>query len=171
MKIKNIILMFGPVFLTPLGVSAQPVCPVCTVAVCAGLGLARWLKIDDTITGLWIAGLLIAVVGWTVKFFEKKNWRFQGRSMIIALFFYLSVLIPLYLTKMIGDPLHRLWGVDKLIIGVLVGSIGFALSLWLHGWLKRKNNGKVYFPYQKVIIPVGALLILSLIFYLITKYC
>ena len=36
---------------------AHAVCPVCTVAVGAGLGLAEWLGIDDSISGLWIGAL------------------------------------------------------------------------------------------------------------------
>ncbi|MCX6790609.1 MAG: hypothetical protein NTV62_00235 [Candidatus Gribaldobacteria bacterium] len=171
MKSQIKLLVFSSAILAPLSVLAQPVCPVCTVAVCAGLGLARWLKIDDTITGLWVAGLLIAVVGWTVKFLEKRKWNFPYRTFVTAVVLYLSVFIPLYLTKMVGDPLHQLWGIDKLILGVLVGSLGFGLSLLLHQALKKKNNDKVYFPYQKVIIPVSALLILSVAFYFVTKYC
>ena len=170
MKIKIKFLALLASILAPLGVLANPVCLVCTVAVGTGLGLTRWLKIDDTISGLWIAGLLIAIVGWTVKFLEKKKWRFQYRTIIVVLALYLSVFIPLYLTKIVGDPLHRFWGIDKLVLGVLVGSLGFSLSLWLHQVLKKKNSDKVYFPYQRVIIPVGALLILSLAFYFITKY-
>jgi len=30
------------------------VCPVCTVAAGAGVGLSRWLGIDDIIIGLWV---------------------------------------------------------------------------------------------------------------------
>lgn len=37
-----------------LTAKAQAVCPVCTVAVGTGVGLSRWLGVDDTITGLWL---------------------------------------------------------------------------------------------------------------------
>lgn len=158
--------------LLPAGLAqAQPVCPVCTVAVFTGLGLARWFKIDDTITGVWVAGLIIAVIVWTVNFMDKKNWRFKGRSLVVASFYYLSVIIPLYIANMIGDPLNKFCGIDKLIFGISCGSIIFVFALWLHTYLKRKNNGKSYFPYQKVVLPVGSLIILSFVLYLLIRYC
>lgn len=36
-------------------------CPVCTVAIGVGVGLCRYLGIDDLITGLWIGALLLAL--------------------------------------------------------------------------------------------------------------
>ncbi len=36
--------------------SAQAICPICTIAVGAGVGFSRYLGIDDTIAGLWIGG-------------------------------------------------------------------------------------------------------------------
>lgn len=159
------------VSLAPLQALAQPVCPVCTVAVCTGLGLARWLKIDDTITGLWLAGLIIAFVGWTVDFCRKKKWSFPGLTITAVLFFYLSAILPLYWLKIVGDPLHKLFGMDKLVLGIAIGSVFFVFSLWLHSWLKKRNNDKVFFPYQKVVIPVGVLLVLSLVVYFVVKWC
>ena len=57
-------------------------CPVCTVAVGAGLGLARWLRIDDTISGLWIGGLTISMIMWTLSWLAKKNINFKGKKII-----------------------------------------------------------------------------------------
>jgi len=38
-----------------------------------------------------------------------------------------------------------------------------------YNYLKRRNNGHAYFPFQKVVMPVGSLAILSMIFYFVTK--
>jgi len=35
---------------------------------------------------------------------------------------------PLYLSKMIGIPLNTIWGIDKVLLGIAVGSVLF-LSL------------------------------------------
>ena len=47
-------------------------CPVCAVAVGFGLGLSRWLKIDDAISGLWIGALIVSLsfilAKWTRKY-------------------------------------------------------------------------------------------------------
>ena len=57
-------------------VSAQ-VCPVCVVAIGAGLGFSRWLGIDDLVSSVWIGAFLIAIISWTLSFMKKKKWDFQ----------------------------------------------------------------------------------------------
>jgi hypothetical protein len=37
--------------------TASAICPLCTIAVGAGVGLSRWIGVDDAVTGLWIGGL------------------------------------------------------------------------------------------------------------------
>jgi len=51
------------------------VCPICTVAVGAGLGISRWLGIDDSVTGLWIGGLILSSGLWLADWIGKKGWR------------------------------------------------------------------------------------------------
>jgi len=147
---------------------AKAVCPVCTVAVVAGIGLSRWLKVDDTISGVWLGGLLVSLTFWTDGFLEKKKVRFWGRWFWLALGYYLITILPLYFTGLVGHIFNRLWGMDKLILGLVAGSFGFLFGVWFHFFLKRKNNGRVYFPFQKVVLPLIPLLILSLFFYLLT---
>jgi len=61
---------------------ALAVCPICTVVIGAGVGLSRWLGIDDTISGLWIGGLIISMIVWTINWLGKKNIRFKGRNIL-----------------------------------------------------------------------------------------
>jgi len=65
----------------------------------------------------------------------------------------------------IGAPCNHLWGLDKIVWGAIIGSAVFLISYGFHLWLKRKNHNKVFFPFQKVIIPVIFLLVASLILY------
>ena len=51
-----------------------------------------------------------------------------------------------------------------------IGTIGFIIAVLFNEYLKKKNSGRVYFPFQKVVIPVGLLAILSLALYLIYTY-
>ncbi|MFA5023988.1 MAG: hypothetical protein WC523_03490 [Patescibacteria group bacterium] len=151
---------------------AKAICPVCIVAVGAGLGLSEYLGIDNTIAGVWIGGLLVAVSAWTVAWFNKKNWTFGNkdlRDILVYILFYVLTIWPLFAKNLIGHPYSRLWGVDKLILGVIFGSIGFALAVLWYNNLKKKNNGHAWFPFQKVVWPLSALLILSLIFYFLTR--
>ena len=145
--------------------SALAVCPVCVVAVSTGIGLCRWLGIDDTISGLWIGGLIISITIWTLDWLKKKNIKFAFPEATVSIAYYVLVVLPLYFMGIMGHPLNKVLGIDKILFGIICGSLVFLFSVWLHNYLKAKNNGKSYFPYQKVVIPVALLLALSLFFY------
>ena len=145
------------------------VCPVCTVAVGAGVGLSRWLGIDDTVTGLWVGGFLISSSLWLDSYLENKKIGFPIRTFILVLIFYLVTILPLYFTGIIGHPYNKIWGIDKLIVGISIGSALFLASIFLDKYLRAKNGGKVLFYYQRVILPVALLILGSGVFYFLTK--
>jgi len=159
----KIITIIGLLFAFP----AKAVCPVCTVTVCAGVGLSRWLGIDDSISGLWIGGLIVSVIIWTLDWFKKKKYNFKLCGFITTFFYYLIVIIPLYWKEIAGHPQNKFWGIDKILFGIGTGTLLFLTGFWLNNLLKKKNQGKAYFPFQKVILPVGFLIIASIIFHLI----
>jgi hypothetical protein len=162
---KIFFLLAGLLFIT----SSQAICPICTIAVGAGIGLAQWLGIDDTITGLWVGGFTVSISIWTITWLSKKNIRFLGRKPLIFICYYALVLIPLYMKKIIGHPLNTLWGYDKLLLGIIIGSIAFAAGAIIYQIMKKKNANHAYFPFQKVLMPLAPLIILSIIFCFITR--
>lgn len=151
---------------------AKAVCPVCVVAVGAGLGLSRYLGIDDTITGLWIGALTVSMIAWTINWFKpklKNQKNLPWWSLLTVTTYYAMIFWPLINKDLIGHPLNTLFGVDKVVLGLVTGSITFAaVSKW-YLIMKKNNNNHAYFPFQKVVMPVVALGILSLLFYLLTK--
>lgn len=149
--------------------SAFAVCPVCTFAVGAGVGLAQYFGIDDTITGIWIGGLVISLISWTIQWCDNKNLRFYGRKISIAIVYYCGIIVPLYVHGMMGHALNKMWGMDKILLGIIMGSVVFFSGVVTSDQLKKKNKNKVYFPFQKVVIPVWLLSILSMVFYYLTK--
>jgi hypothetical protein len=153
-----------------LAPAAQAICPICTIAVGAGVGLAQWLGIDDAITGLWIGGLTVSLIIWTLNWFDKKKIDFIARTVVTIFGYYILIIVPLFYSKIIGHPFNKLWGMDKLLVGIFFGSLIFYLANGWYDYLKKKNNNRPYFPFQKVVMPVSSLLILSLVFYFITKY-
>ena len=165
---KKIVLLLAGLIFFPL-FSVQAFCPVCVVAVGAGLELSNYLGIDDTVTGLWVGALLIAISAWTLDWLKKKKVTFKGETLAVYAGYYLLTIIPLYFAGLMGQAYHSFWGVDKLLLGIIFGSLVFYFGGMWHSRLKRKNNDKVHFPFQKVIVPVGLLLILSVIFYYLTK--
>lgn len=149
--------------------AAKAVCPVCVVAVGAGVGLCRWLGVDDAISGLWIGAVIMALVLWTIFRLKKKNKNFMYSAAAVSLLYYGLVIWPLYGMGIMGHPQNQVFGVDKLLFGMIIGTFVFILGHWLDVYFKTKNQGKVYFYYQKVIIPVVLLLVASFIFYFIIK--
>jgi len=168
-KTKQLILSITTLVGVFFAQAALAICPVCTVATTAGVGLARWLKIDDSVTGIWIGALTITMVAWTIEWLKKKEIDFTGMGTIIFAIFYFLVIWPLRSFEIIGNQYNTLWGFDKLILGITVGTIFFYLSEELHRRLMKKNDNKPYFPYQRVILPVGILLTLTVVFYFFTK--
>ena len=167
-------------FLASLGLLAlsspiYAVCPVCTIAVGAGLGLSRFLGIDDTISGVWVGGLILSTSLWTISWLEKKNFKIFSKlnkkllAYLTIIFMYSLVLIPLWPTGIIGHPFNTTLGIDKLLFGTLAGSVFFLLGLWADKKV-RQIKGRQLFAFQKVTFPVVSLLIISLVIYFYGGY-
>ena len=146
---------------------AMAVCPVCTVAVCVGLGLSRWLGIDDLISGVWVGGLIVSLIIWSLGWLNKKQIKFKLSWLVVSVIFYCITIIPLYFSGIMGHHLNKFYGIDRLLFGIIFGSLAFLLSFWLNNFLKKINQGKVFFPFQKVALPILFLSIASLIFYFV----
>jgi hypothetical protein len=145
-------------------------CPVCTVTVIAGLGLSRILGIDDLITAIWIGGFILSLsfitINWIAKKWPKFNSKYYFLPTIILM--YLFVLIPFILNHTIGIIRNTIFGIDKIIFGIVTGSLVFLIGVWADKF-QRKKFKKIFFPFQKVVFPVLSLIIISLIFFFLIK--
>ena len=146
-------------------------CPICTVAVVAGLGISRLLGIDDVITAIWIGGFILSfsfvTIDWINKKWPKINLSYYYYPTFVLM--YLFVLIPFKLNHTIGILRNTLWGIDKIILGITIGSVVFLIGAWADKF-QRKKFKKIFFPFQKVVFPILALLISSVIFWLVTRH-
>lgn len=147
---------------------SQAFCPICTVAVGAGLGLSRYLKIDDSISGIWVGAVLMSGSLWFAGYLKKKKMDTLW-SIVFAVLLYATTLVPLYYYDIIGHPKNQIFGIDKLIFGAIIGTVIFPFTEMVHKNLKRSNGGKSYFPLQSTVIPVVILFLASLIMYIIIK--
>ncbi len=145
---------------------AHAVCPVCTVAVGAGLGLSRWLGIDDAVSSIWIGGLILSSSFWLIDWIGKKKNKTltPNHQLLITILMYALVLVPLWYSKIIGHPLNTILGIDKIIFGTGLGSVMFLFGVWLDKRV-RKVYGKQLFKFQKVVFPLLSLVLTSLIVY------
>lgn len=146
-------------------VLANPACAVCTVAIGAGLDVARRFGVADSIVGLW-AGAFLALLGyWTLKFMDKRKWHFWGRDVLVMLM-SVAMIGFVYLGVVDYNPVS-VCGVlvmDPVLFGTVCGAIIFILTSKLYQWMKNKNGGHAHFPFEKVVLPVVALVLVSLLF-------
>lgn len=144
---------------------ANPACAVCTVAVGASLEIARYYGVDDCVVGVW-AGALLALLGyWLILWFQKKNWNFWGRDFVLMAvsvgsigFMYISQ-IP-YTPKVIWHIFY----LDPLLFSTVLGALTFIYVSKFYQWMKARNGGHAHFPFEKVVLPVAALAVLSVWF-------
>lgn len=64
----------------------------------------------------------------------------------------------------VGNPKNMFLNVDKLLFGSISGIIVLLIGLTIDRFIRRYTNGKALFLYQKVIIPVSLLIIMSILF-------
>lgn len=153
-------------------------CPLCVGGAAIGLSVARFFGIDDAITGVWLAALLGATSFWTEgKIRKKYNFPFL-RPLLYILIFGLTIGSVYSLNNwsisnlkfyLINTHAGNIFGVDKLTFGIVSGGVLFYLIDALDDFL-IKRNGKVYFPYQRIVVSLGSMLILSLGLYILINY-
>ncbi|VVB52549.1 Uncharacterised protein [uncultured archaeon] len=160
--------IFSFVFFFLAAPTASAVCPVCTVAIGGGVGILRVWGVDDLLTGIWVGGLLLSSSFWLVDWLRKKKHPFKHMYIITTALMYAIALLPLYYTGFIGRNVHsQILGIDRLLTGTAFGTAVFMAALVFDMYLRGINDGKVAFPYQKVILPVSFLAITTVIIYFI----
>jgi hypothetical protein len=113
---------------------------------------------------------LISMTVWLKEsYLQKKNKDFKFSFWTILISLFLITFIPLKFTNILGHSMNKIFGIDRLLFSSVVGTILVYSSVLINNWLKKGNKGKVYIPYQKVIIPIVLLLIFSFVFYY--KFC
>ena len=141
-------------------------CPVCIVTVGGGLLLAKKLGIDDLLVSIWLSGLNTAIAFFIAS---KAKQKLLSNPLYMSLFFYGLTMVYLITTKQVGHLRNTFMGVDKVVFGMTLGFIIFLLSVFTDKAIRYYNNKKVLFPYQKVVVPVGFLAIMTGIMFFLIK--
>ena len=153
--------------------TANAFCPVCTVAVGAGLEGARVLGVSDVITGLWAGGLMFSLAAWTSNYMYNHGVRIRIAYLLNYVIYY-GLLALIYFLP-VGHPTLRfgattMWGIDQFLLGTIVGSLVFWLGGKWYERIKARNGGHAWFPFQKVVWPIGAMAIATLVFWAIIEW-
>lgn len=160
-------------FLSMLFISAKamanPACPVCMVTIGTSLWVAEKLGLDKCVIGVW-SGALLAIVGYfLIRWFNKKNWRFPARDAVLMVLSVGSISM-MYLPQMPGgliyDPIIiGFLYIDSFLLSNIIGAVVFILGVHFYEWMKAKNGGHAHFPFEKVVVPVAMIALVSLLFY------
>ncbi len=143
-------------------------CPVCTVGVAAGLGLSRWLKVDDAISGLWIGALILALAIWFWRWlYQKKAQKPFSALLLLVVAFWLLTFLPLNYAGIL-ENCRPLWGMNRLILSSIIGVLVALLGILLDKDIRTGKKGKAAFPYQKVVLPLTLLFLASLMMALVS---
>lgn len=167
------------VFLIIPGVLAH--CPLCTAAAGAGVAVARFYGVDDSIVGLLLGAVIVSSALWFGKWMKKKDYGIKIPGFILVIASFLIFAVPFYYAGLITNfdmvksmPEHHsmlglgVFGIDKLLFGMILGSLViwgvFSFSDHI-----TKKRGKRLLDYQGLIFMLAVLVIFSGILYLIIK--
>ncbi|MDP3026242.1 MAG: hypothetical protein Q8N63_00930 [Nanoarchaeota archaeon] len=155
-------------------------CPLCAAAAGAGIGIARWAGVDDSIVGLFLGAFIVSLGLWFNNMLKKRKVNIPIQKILLIFASFLLTIIPLYLAGIIKNFAivkslpelsmlgFEVFGIDKLLFGTIIGVIFVGFSFSLSDYIK-KLNGKVLFHYQGILFMIFTLLILTEVFWLITK--
>lgn len=147
---------------------AMAVCPVCTVAVGAGLEGMRLLGVDDVITGIWAGALTLSLFMWTAGWLKKRGVTNIWLQIVLPFVVYYGLLAAVYALPGVTFGATTLWGIDRFLLGIIVGTVAFYLGARWYAKIKRDNGGHAKFAFQKVVVPLSFLIVVSIVFWLIT---
>lgn len=154
--------------LQPKMVSAfVPACPVCVIAIGSGLGISRALGVDDALVGIWLGALILALASYTAGWIKKKWPNFALADLVAYGGFYLLTLPFFFIFGLFGQGWSA-WLESHLLIGMMIGTLVLLMGLGVDSFLRSKKlDGKAFFPFQKVIVPVALLLIATLVMWFV----
>lgn len=148
---------------------ANPACPVCMVTVGASLYLAEKSGLDKCVIGVW-SGALLAIVGYfLIRWFNKMHWNFPARDALLMIASVGSIGF-MYIPHIPGGIAYHpiiigFLYIDSFLLSNIIGAIVFIIGIHFYEWMKAHHGGHAHFPFEKVVVPVLAVALISLLFY------
>lgn len=145
--------------------SALAFCPLCVIATGAFTGLFRWLGVDDLIIGLWLGGFIFSISVMAGNYLKLKIKRLSVYPVAIAVALYGLTAALLYFDGILSVPYNRIFGISRIVIGIIGGSLLLYITPYLSKALRKINNGENFISHQKMLLGIFLLLSFSLIIY------
>ncbi len=153
-------------------------CPLCSAAVGAAAVGASYLGVDPSIIGVFVGAFGLSTGIWVGRKIKKQYFKYQ-LQLITIVSFLLTVIptlsyvkdpayIPILLFGQSGTILNKVYWLNKLLLGSIIGAIATIFAFWLHNYTK-KQRGKVLFPYQGVAFSLLSLFCVSAVLYFVMR--
>ena len=139
-------------------------CPLCTAAVGGGIVITRFYGLDDMVVGLWVGAFIVSTALWFAKTLKKEYIPLQ--KALITLSVFVLTTISFYYAGLLGDLRYRIFGIDKLLLGMVIGSIITYIMPAVSGKIKSLK-GQALFPFQTIVMTLASLMLASLIIWLV----
>ncbi len=145
-------------------------CPLCTAAIGGAVLGAEYFGLGAGIAGLFVGAFAISTGLWLAGKIKTQYFPFQTPLLVLASF--LLTVIPLqYLSSQTfffpalwfgtsGSAFNQVYFLNKLLVGSVLGAVLSLLALRLHRLLKAWK-GRVFFPFQGVVLTLAVLLVSS----------
>lgn len=140
-------------FLSSATQASAAVCSPCTKVVGSVIDLGRGIGVRDDVVGLFFGALLALIFIWLVKVFDKNNWNFAFRN-IVLLLIPIAMVYFLFDGKMMYISTKILFfKMDTFLFSTIVGAFLF-----------------YYSPLAKAGISVRAAISTAIIFILVSVF-
>ncbi len=125
-------------------------CAVCILGIGGGLLLARKFGVDDYVMAVWISGLNTAMAFYLSGLIKAKT---IGKPFLLSVIFYFMTYLYLLQTGQITD---------RVIVGLTIGIVTYFVAHFIERIMFKRNKEKSLVPFQRVIISVFFLMLVSL---------
>ncbi len=147
-------------------------CPLCTGATIIGVGITRAWGLDDSVIGVFVGGMIASSALWIDNVLQKRGAKGNRviRMSALLIITLILTLVSFYYAGIVGRAnQYRTWGVESILIGTFSGIAITFFTLGLSGFMKKKNEGKVWFSYQTMILTLGGLVLNALAFWIVFR--
>lgn len=145
--------------------AVEAACPVCILTAGSTFWLAKKLGISDLSSGILMSGILVSSSQFFGDYLTKKY-----KNIIFFPFSYFLhfIFVPfLYEKEYVIYNANKILNIDIFLFGIIVGFFTSILSFITYKILKKLNNNKPHFNYEKIFIffvfNIFAMIICSLI--------
>jgi len=142
--------------------TARAACPVCTAGIAAGVVVLEEAGVDLLLIGLWAGAFTLVMFFWTAKWLAKRKtaaiWYVVG---LVA--WYVMLFGIYFFSDRIKDNF------DRFTLGAVIGTAVMYAAERINHRLIKNNGGKSRFRFQKIVVPLGAMTLTTLLGWLLLE--